>query len=91
MGVHRVTSESDIVERLRQCDENFELVQEAADEIECLRGHNLDDRRKTVAAERAAILELVESYVRSWDQDDVTSWHEAAKRIAAAIKARGTE
>jgi hypothetical protein len=27
---------SDIVERLRQCDENFELAQEAADEIERL-------------------------------------------------------
>ena len=89
-----MTTESDIVERLRQCDENFELVQEAADEIERLREyvlHNLDDRHKAVAGERAAILGLVESFVRSWDQDDVTSWHEAAKRIAAAIKARGTE
>jgi hypothetical protein len=28
---------TDIVERLRQCDENFELAQEAADEIETLR------------------------------------------------------
>ena len=28
---------TDIVERLRQCDENFELAQEAADEIERLR------------------------------------------------------
>jgi hypothetical protein len=44
-----------------------------------------------VRAERAAILELVESFVRSWNQDDVTSWHEAANRIAAAINARGTE
>jgi hypothetical protein len=29
--------QTDIVERLRQCDENFDLVQEAADEIERLR------------------------------------------------------
>jgi hypothetical protein len=28
---------TDIVERLRQCDENFDLVQEAADEIKNLR------------------------------------------------------
>jgi hypothetical protein len=28
---------TDIVERLRQCDENFDLVQEAADDIERLR------------------------------------------------------
>jgi hypothetical protein len=93
-----MTTESDIVERLRKClkanagiSGNVELwspvkddeIREAADEIERL--------REAVAAERAAIVELVESFVRSWDQDDVTSWHEAAKRIAAAIKARGTE
>ena len=30
-------NKSDIVERLRQCDENFDLVQEAADDIERLR------------------------------------------------------
>jgi hypothetical protein len=72
-------------------------LRKAADEIERLRAHaftlrELDDKiASAVAAERGAILELVESFVRSWDQDDVTSWREAAKRIAAAIKARGTE
>ena len=91
-----MTRETDIVERLREEASTWDdpLLKDAADEIERLREyvlHNLDDRHKAVAGERAAILGLVESFVRSWDQDDVTSWHEAAKRIAAAIKARGTE
>jgi hypothetical protein len=47
----RMTTESDIVERLRRCDKNFELVQEAADEIERL--------RKALAAERAANADIV--------------------------------
>jgi hypothetical protein len=75
-------NKSDIVERLRdamvEVDYGDRLM--AADEIERL--------RQAVAGERAAILVLVEGFARVWDQDDNTSWHEAAKRIAAAIKAR---
>jgi hypothetical protein len=88
-----VKGATDIVERLRVPGHGMPVMLEAADEIERLRAHaftlgELDDKiASAVAAERAAILELVESFVRSWDQDDVTSWHEAAKRIAAAIKA----
>ena len=51
-----MTTESDIVERLRQCDENFELVQEAADEIARLRTRNeamsADNERLRAALER---------------------------------------
>jgi hypothetical protein len=81
-----MTSESDIVEDLHSADPECEpsatkiIMGRAADEIERL--------RQAVAGERAAILVLVEGFARVWDQDDNTSWHEAAKRIAAAIKAR---
>ena len=44
---------TDIVERLRQCDENFDLVQETADEIERL--------SEAVRADREAILNLIEA------------------------------
>ena len=85
---------TDIVEDLHSADPECEpsaakiIMGRAAGEIERLRSA-LAEQRDLVAAERAAILELVESFVRSWDQDDVTSWHEAAKRIAAGIRARG--
>ena len=87
---------TDIVEDLHSADPECEpsaakiIMGRAAGEIERLRSA-LAEQRDLVAAERAAILELVESFVQSWDQDDVTSWHEAAKRIAAAIKARGAK
>ena len=88
----------DIVARLRAADADprnwRRMYGEAADEIEALRA-DLDKSAKralsAVHAERAAIVELIESFARSWDQDDVTSWHEAAKRIAVAIKARGNK
>ena len=87
---------TDIVEDLHSADPECEpsaakiIMGRAAGEIERLRSA-LAEQRDLVAAERAAILELVESFVRSWDQDDVTSWHEAAKRIAVAIEARGNK
>src|ERR1700757_1854068 len=77
------------IERLREHkQQSLTLIKEQQNELEDMRA-TLDKSAKlaltAVHAERAAILELVESFVRSWDQDDVTSWHEAAKRIAAAI------
>src|SRR5215831_15036558 len=92
----RAMPKRDIIERLR--DSSYHCVSRdrlaAADEIERLRAELARLRKfgpvnQAVVAERAAILELIESFARSWDQDDVTSWHEAAKRIAVAIKARG--
>jgi hypothetical protein len=88
---------TDIVKRLRQCDENFELVQEAADEIERLRAENdkcarliagsVLDRQKAVAAEREAILELIES--ERADYANMYLGDYALQTIAAAIRARG--
>jgi hypothetical protein len=81
---------SDIVKRLSLSSDPEKRA--AAIEIERLRaalGQCSKAAQSAVAAERTAILELVESFARSWDQDNVTSWHEAAQRIAAAIKARG--
>jgi hypothetical protein len=99
-----ITEMTDIVELLRKAAATppscgyEDAMEKAADEIEKLRAElktgvvvtrqALDD---AVAAERAAILELIERFARSWDQDDVTSWHEAAKRIAVAIEARGNK
>ena len=80
---------SDIVERLSLSSDPEK--RDAAVEIERLRaalGQCSKVAQSAVAAERAAILELAESFARSWDQDDATSWHEAAQSIAAAIKAR---
>jgi hypothetical protein len=67
-------------------------LRQAADELEDMHV-TLDKSAKlallAVHAERAAIMELVESFEREWLKDVATSWHVAAAHIAAAIRARG--
>jgi hypothetical protein len=72
-----MTRESDIVERLRQCDENFELVQEAADEIEWLR----DEIMRLRVSMKALI--------NAWDNDrGIEHMVEAFDCARAALKGK---
>ena len=88
-GTAMSEKQSDIVERLSLSSDPEKL--EAADDIERLREcvlHNLDDRHKAVAAERAAILELIEA-----QRADAHLYNAdyALKTVAAAIRARGEQ
>jgi hypothetical protein len=66
---------TDIVERLRQCDENFDLVQEAANEIERLR----DEIMRLRVSMKALI--------HTWDDDrGIEHMVEAFDRARAALK-----
>jgi hypothetical protein len=81
------------IERLREHkQQSLTLIKEQQNELEDMRA-TLDKSAKlallAVHAERAAILELVESFERAWLKDVATSWHVAAAHIAAAIRARG--
>jgi hypothetical protein len=92
---------TDIVERLRQCIENFELAQEAADEIEDMRA-TLDKSAKfaysAVHAERAAILEMIDQSekrafaARKGAKTNMANyyngWIDSLSLLAAAIKTR---
>jgi hypothetical protein len=74
-------------------EHDAEHLREAAEEIERLREcvlHNLDDRHKAVAAERAAILEMIEP-LNSDVETDRRYGVAVLRDLVAAIKARGTK
>jgi hypothetical protein len=91
---------TDIVNELRsfaQANYAPPIMHRAADEIErlrrdaCLTGAGFTMQKeiaRAVAAERAAILEILRGYI--YDGASLGQKH-TAERIAAAIKARGTE
>ena len=88
---------TDIVERLRQHQwggTKPSIFSDAADEIERLRAHaftlgELDDKiASAVAAERAAILDLIETFEYRPSRSTTGA---VLEDIVSAIKARGTE
>jgi hypothetical protein len=67
---------TDIVERLLQCDENFELAQEAADEIEKL---------------REALEKLVQTSLTAYHESEAAiaaakAWQDAIAAARVALK-----